>query len=95
MADKRITIRVSPELHQQLIQISAEQDKSLNTLAVEALESYAIQAGRFPLQKISDILAPAAEAGEITEDELLAQARAVRQRFWQERYEKAVQAATS
>jgi predicted transcriptional regulator len=95
MPVKRITIRVSPELHQQLVRISAEQDKSLNTLAVEALETYAIQAGRFPLQQISDILAPAAEAGDINEEELLAHARSVRQRIWRERYEKSVQAIES
>ena len=94
MPVKRITIRVSPELHQQLVQISAEQDKSLNTLAVEALESYAVQAGRFPLQKISDILAPVAMAGEISEDELLEYASSIRQRIWRERYEKSVQAVT-
>ena len=95
MPVKRITIRVSPELHQQLVQISAEEDKSLNTLAVEALESYAVQAGRFPLQKISDILAPVAKAGEISEDELLEYARSIRRRIWRERYEKSVHAVTS
>ncbi|MCP4419777.1 MAG: toxin-antitoxin system HicB family antitoxin [Chloroflexi bacterium] len=91
---KRITIRVSPELHKQLVQIGTDQEKSLNTLAVEALEYYAIQAGRFPLQKLSDILAPAAEAGEISEEELLEHARSVRQRIWKERYEKSVHAAS-
>jgi len=95
MSVKRITIRVSPALHQQLVRISAEQEMSLNTLAVEALESYAAQEGRIPLQKLSDILAPAAEAGNIGEEELLKHARAVRQRIWRERYEKSVHALTS
>jgi hypothetical protein len=95
MAVKRITIRVPQSLHQQLTQISSEQDKSLNTLAVEALESYTAQAGRFPLQQLSDILAPAAEAAEVSEEELLELARAVRQRIWKERYEKSVHAIES
>jgi predicted transcriptional regulator len=90
MAVKRITIRVPQKLHQQLTQISSEQDKSLNTLAVEALESYTIQAGRFPLQQLSDILAPAAEAEGISEEELLELASTVRQHIWKERYEKLV-----
>jgi hydroxymethylglutaryl-CoA reductase len=95
MAVKRITIRVPQKLHQQLTQISAEQDKSLNTLAVEALESYTVQAGHLPLQKLSDILAPAAEAAGISEEELLEHARSVRQHIWKERYEKSVHAVES
>jgi hypothetical protein len=95
MAIKRITIRVPFELHQQLIEIGAEQDKSLNTVAVEALEKYAEKAGQLPLQKMSDLLAPAAEAANISEEELLEHARQVRQRIWQERYQKAVQAVKS
>lgn len=95
MAVKRITLRVSPELHEHLIQLSTQQDKSLNTLAVEALESYAEKAGRIPLQKMSDLLAPAAEADNISEEELLDHARSVRKQIWQERYEKAVEAVES
>lgn len=95
MAVKRITIRVTPELHRQLVSISGEQDKSLNTLAVEALESYTKQSGRLPLQQLSDMLSPAAEAGDISEAELLEHARTVRQRIWQERYEAAVHAIES
>jgi hypothetical protein len=91
MAIKRITVRVPLELYQQLVQISGEQGKSLNTLAVEALESFVIRAGgRFPLQRLSDILAPAAKAEEISEEELLDQARSIRHRIWKERYEKSV-----
>lgn len=92
---KRITIRVSPELHKQLVRLSTEQDKSLNTVAVEALETYAENAGRLPLQKISDLLSPAAESNNISEEELLEHARSVRKRIWQERYQKAVEAVES
>ena len=88
---KRITIRVHPDLHQQLTQISSEQAKSLNTLAIEALELYAAQMGKknapFPLQALSELLAPAAEGEGLTENELLAYARTVRRRIWQDRYE--------
>jgi len=95
MQVKRITIRVPQELHQQLSRLAAGQSVSLNTLAVEALEAYAeaLAAGqrRFPLRELSALLAPAAEAADLTEAELLHYARQVRRRIWQERYEKAVQ----
>jgi len=95
MQVRRITIRVPPELHQQLSRLAASQSVSLNALAVEALEAYAeaLAAGleRFPLRELSALLAPAAEAADLTEEELLHYARHVRRRIWQERYEKAVQ----
>jgi hypothetical protein len=47
-----------------------------------------------PLRELGALLAPAAEAAELTEEELLHYARQVRRRIWQERYEKAVQALT-
>ncbi len=96
---RRITIRVSPELHQQLTQLAACRSVSLNRLAVEALETYAealaAEQGRFPLKELSALLAPAAEAEGLTEEELLEYARQVRRRIWQERYEKAVRALSS
>lgn len=96
MEAKRITIRVLPELHRELHQIAAEQSVSLNTLAVKALESYveaqAADYERLPLRELSALLAPAAEAAELSEEELLDYARQVRWRIWQERYEKTVQA---
>jgi predicted transcriptional regulator len=95
MQVKRITIRVPPELHQQLSRLAASRSVSLNTLAVEALEAYAeaLTAGRerFPLRELSALLAPAAEAADLTEEELLHYARLVRRRIWQERYERAIQ----
>ncbi|HIQ05346.1 MAG TPA: toxin-antitoxin system HicB family antitoxin [Anaerolineae bacterium] len=95
MQVKRITIRVPPELHQQLSRLAASQSVSLNTLAVEALEAYAetlvAGRGRFPLRELSALLAPAAEAADLTEEELLHYARLVRRRIWRERYERAVQ----
>jgi predicted transcriptional regulator len=99
MQVKRITIRVPPELHQQLSQLAVNRSVSLNTLAVEALEVYsealAADQERFPLRQLSALLAPAAEAAELTEEELLHYARQIRRRIWQERYEKAVQSLRS
>lgn len=95
MEIKRITIRVSPKLHQRLSQLAANRSVSLNTLAIEALEAYAeaLTAGRerFPLRELSALLAPAAEAANLTEEEVLHYARQVRRRIWQERYERAIQ----
>ena len=95
MEAKRMTIRVPPALHRQLHQAAAERSVSLNTLAVKALEVYieahAADREHLPLRELSALLAPAAEAAELTEEELLHYARQVRHRIWQERYEKAVQ----
>lgn len=94
MQVKRITIRVPPDLHWRLTQAAANRSVSLNTLAVEALEAYAegmaADEERFPLRQLSALLAPAAEAADLTEEELLAYARQVRRRIWEERYQKAV-----
>lgn len=99
MQVKRITIRVPPELHQQLGRLAADRSVSLNTLAVEALEAYteALAAGqeRFPLRQLGALLAPAAEAADLTEEELLHHARQARRRIWQERYEEAVRSLSS
>ncbi len=96
MSVKRITIRVSPELHAQLTQVAAERHTSLNQLAIEALEAYvlnrAAEQGKLPLRELSALLAPAAEAKGLTEEELLRHAREVRRRIWQERYQRATQA---
>ncbi len=95
---KRITIRVSPALHRQLHQAAADRSVSLNTLAVRALEACVEETStdqeHLPLRELSALLAPAAEAAELTEEELLHYARQVRRRIWQERYEKTVQAFT-
>ena len=93
---KRITIRVPPALHLQLRQVAADRSVSLNALAVRALEdcveAYEMDQGRLPLRELGALLAPAAEAAELTEEELLHYVRQVRRRIWQERYEEAVQA---
>jgi|GEM_PF-1665149 len=95
---KRITIRVPPALHQQLHQVARDRAIPLNTLAVRALEAYvkspSADQERLPLKELSALLAPAAEAAEITEEELLHHARQVRRRIWQERYEKTIQTLT-
>jgi len=41
MLVRRITIRVSPDLHGKLDTLAARRSISLNTLTVEALEKYA------------------------------------------------------
>jgi hypothetical protein len=46
---------------------------------------------RLPLQELGALLIPAAEAAELTEEELLDCARQVRRRLWRERYDHAVQ----
>ena len=96
MLVRRITVRVSPELHGKLSLWAARRSISLNTLTVEALEKYAqAQAEpqeRLPLQELSAFLAPAAEAADLSEEELLQHARAGRRRIWQDRYEQTVRA---
>ncbi len=98
MQIKRITIRVPLELHQQLRQLAARRAVSLNALAVEVLEACTKAASEerepFPLRELSALLAPAAEAAHLTEEELLRHARQVRRRIWQERYEKVVQSCS-
>jgi len=96
MSVRRITIRVSSDLHSRLNSLAARQSVSLNTLTVAALERYtqaqAEPAEHLPLQELSAYLAPAAEAADLSEEELLQHARAVRRRIWQERYEQSVRA---
>ena len=97
---RRITLRVPPQLHQALAQVAAERDVSLNHLAVEALELYLVQEkelalseakGRFPLKKLGDLLAPAAQARGLTEEEMMHHVKEVRRRIWQERYRDMVE----
>jgi len=92
---RRITLRVRPQLHQALTQAAAERDVSLNHLAVEALELYLVQEKelalseakrRFPLKELSDLLAPAAQARGLTEEEIMHHVKETRRRIWQERY---------
>jgi predicted transcriptional regulator len=94
MEVKRITIRVPPALHQQLHKAADEWEISLNTLAVRALQAYVegspTDKERLPVRELSALLAPAAEAAELTEEELNRHIRQVRRRIWQERYEEAV-----
>jgi CRISPR/Cas system-associated protein Csm6 len=94
MSVKRITIRVSPKLHEQLIDLAQASSKSLNTVAVEALESFAASQTEeaVPLQQLSYLLSPVADAEQISEEELLAHARVIRERIWHERYAERIQA---
>jgi len=63
-------------------------------MAAKSLETYVEAHERerehLPLGEISALLAPAAEAAELGEEELLCSVRQVRRRIWQERYEEAV-----
>lgn len=85
MEVRRITIRVSPKLHRRLSRLAADRAVSLNMLAVEALEAYtqarAPDQERLPLKPLSALLVPAAEAADLTEEELLRHARQVRRRI--------------
>lgn len=100
---KRITIRIPPALHRRLHDTAVDQSVSLNTLALRALEAYVEKVSaesstadheRLPLRELGALLTPAAEATELTEEELLDHARQVRRRIWQERYEQAVRASS-
>lgn len=89
---RRITLRVPSQLHQALAQVAAERDVSLNHLAVEALQWYLVQEkGRFPLKELSELLAPAAQAKGLTEEEMMRHVKEARRRIWQERYREMVE----
>ncbi len=95
---KWITIRVPPALHRRLHDTAVDQSVSLNALAVRALEAcvenYRVDQERLPLRELGALLTPAVETTELAKEELLDHVRHVRRRIWQERYEKAVRAAT-
>ena len=98
MLAKRMTIRLSSKLHSQLVHVAKHEDKSLNTIAIDALEIYAekqeAKEGRLPLDELSTLLAPAALSAGIEEAELLEHVRDVRQRIWKERYAENVEAVS-
>jgi len=90
---RRITLRVPSRLHRTLIQVAGERDTSLNRLVIEALERYVVQErGRFPLKELSDLLAPAAQAKGLTEEEIMRHVKEARRRIWQERYRDMIEA---
>ncbi|MGH7378681.1 MAG: toxin-antitoxin system HicB family antitoxin [Candidatus Methylomirabilales bacterium] len=93
MAAKRITVRVSPGLHKRVAQAAAKRRVSLNQFVAEALEASTRQqesvAGAQRLRELSALLAPAAEARGLTEEELLRHVREVRRSIWKERYQEA------
>lgn len=89
---RRITLRVPAQLHQALAEAAAEQNTSLNHLAVAALQKYLLQErDRFPLQELSDLLAPAAQAKGISEEEIMRHVKEARQRIWKERYQEMIE----
>jgi uncharacterized protein (DUF1778 family) len=86
---RRITLRVPRRLHQTLTEAAQSRNKSLNNLAVEALEQYVLQEQeRLPLKEISELLVPAAQAAGMNEKDLLRHVKEARRRIWQERYQK-------
>ena len=93
MTVKRITVRVSPELPEQVSQAAERYQVSLNQFVVQALEvslqRREAEAGRWPMRELSALLSPAAEASGLTEEELLRHMRQVRRRIWEERYQVA------
>ena len=64
--------------------------KSLETCG----EAHERDEEHLPLREVSVLLAPAAEATELGEEDLLCFVREVRRRIWQERYEEAVRACS-
>lgn len=94
MDGRRLTLRIPGRLLDELHQAAVKQAVLLNSLASQALESY-VQArrqkrSRLSLRELSELLAPAAEADEIGEEERLRHARDVRRRIWQERHRRLV-----
>lgn len=85
--NRRITLRVSASLHQALSAAAAQRKESLNSLAIAALNKYLIhEQERFPLQEMSNLLAPAAEAKGLQEEDVMRHIKETRRRIWQERY---------
>ena len=93
---RRMTIRVPRQLHRALSRVAEKSDVSLNQLAVAAFEEYlnsqAAQ-GKFPLEELSALLAPAAQARHLRESELLDHVKEARRHIWEERYRPAVERA--
>jgi len=88
---RRITLRMPSRLHEALTEAAAHRDLSLNTVALEALETYVAQENqRLPLRELSEALAPAASAEGLTEEELLLHVKEARPRIWRERYQDMV-----
>lgn len=96
MAVRRITVRVSPNLHKRVARAARMRRVSLNQFVAEALEASAQRpestAGLSKLRELSALLAPAAEATALSEKELLRHARDIRRTIWKERYQEAIQA---
>ena len=93
MGFRRITVRVTPELHERAARAADDGNVSLNTLVVEAVEAYVSvhtpAMERWPLAELSALLAPAADAADLTADDVQRHLREVRRRIWAERYEAA------
>jgi uncharacterized protein (DUF1778 family) len=91
---RRITLRISPQLHQNLTQAAQSQNKSLNHLAIEALEEYLLQEQeRLPLKELSQLLVPAAQAAGLDEETLTRHVKEARRRIWHERYQQMTESA--
>lgn len=91
---RRVTIRMPKRLHRALSRVAAESDVSLNQLAVDAFEEYlngqAAQ-GKFPLEELSALLAPAARAKNLQESDVARHSKEARRRVWKERYQPALE----
>lgn len=91
---RRVTIRVPKRLHRALARVAAASDVSLNQLAVDAFEEYlSSQAaqGKFPLEELSALLAPAARAKNLHESDVTRHIKEARRRIWKERYQPAME----
>ena len=90
---RRVTIRVPSQLHRALSRVASASDVSLNRLAGDAFEEYlSSQAaqGKFPLEELSALLAPAARAKNLHENDVARHIKEARRHIWKERYQPAI-----
>ncbi len=86
-----LTVRLVPEDLEQLRELAEELGVGPAVLARilirQGLKSLSSTSqARFPLKELSELLAPAAQAEGLTEEELLEEVRAVRRKIYEERY---------
>lgn len=92
---KVLSVRLNEEDKKRLEALAEDLDVGPSVLArmllhsglanLEGLQA-AREAGRFPLTLLSELLAPAARAKGLSEEDLARSVQAARQRIWQERY---------
>jgi predicted DNA-binding protein len=94
MAKRRsevVTVRLIPEDLERLRELAEELGVGPAVLARiiirQGLKNLSSTSqARFPLKELSELLAPAVQAQGLSEEELLEEVRAIRQRIYEERY---------